>query len=195
MMGRWFQRFTDGRISHIHVASENLRMICSPSRLPQSLYRSKLMTLLTCSSGDRLAKLRIGSPVAWFPLVLLAFVGCQGDDLPELYPTTGRVLVDGEPAYGALVTFHSDQSQPLGTPKPFARADAEGHYELTTYSTADGIPAGVYQVTVIWPENPEARGPSPDRLSGKYADASSTPLEVTIDEGTTQLPDFQLERL
>jgi hypothetical protein len=124
---------------------------------------------------------------------MLSFAGCDGDDRPELYPLVGTVAVDGQPAHGAIVTLHSNQPQPFGAPKPFGRSDAEGRFQLTTYETSDGVPAGDYRVTVIWPENPEARGPSPDRLGGRYASAESTPLTVAISEGMTDLPPLELE--
>jgi hypothetical protein len=118
--------------------------------------------------------------------------GC-GNDRPELEAVSGRVLVDGTPADGAIVTLHAEKSQPLGTPKPFARSDATGNLTFTTYSTTDGVPAGEYRVTVIWPENPDARGPSPDRLTGRYARPSTTSLKVTIKDGMTELPAFKLQ--
>jgi len=133
------------------------------------------------------------SALAGLGFASLAVVSGCGDDRPDLYPISGRVTVDGTPARGAYVTLHPEKRQPLGTPKPFGRADAAGQFELTTYSTADGVPAGDYRVTVVWPENPDARGPSPDRLSGHYANPSGTSLSVTIQEGMTELAPFRLE--
>ncbi len=126
-------------------------------------------------------------------VLIISLVGCGDDDRPELFPLTGTVAVNGQPAHGAIVTLHSEKSQPLGTPKPFGRADAEGRFQLTTFETSDGVPAGDYRVTVIWPENPQARGPSPDRLSGRYASQESSPLTVAVSEGMTELPALELE--
>lgn len=133
----------------------------------------------------------------WLALVIAltsTLIGCEDDGRPELYPLTGKVWVGDQAAHGAVITLHSETDNPLGSPNPFGRVDAEGRYSLTTFSTSDGVPAGRFRVTVIWPENPEARGPSPDRLKGRYGDAATTPLEVTVEAGMTELPDFRLEK-
>ena len=128
----------------------------------------------------------------------LAFVSlssCQHKSYVEVavYPTSGTVRFKGEPAYGAYLTFHPDGDVGITKGnKPFGRAAKDGTFQVTTYDTNDGAPAGEYRVTVVWPEDPEARGPSPDRLKGKYADPQSTPLRATVEAGKTELPPLEL---
>jgi hypothetical protein len=112
----------------------------------------------------------------------------------SVYPTSGKVTVKTVPAVGAYVTFHpeGDVGMTKGN-KPFARADKDGAFQVTTYETHDGAPQGDYRVTVYWPENPDARGPSPDRLKGKYANPATTPLKATIDPKKVDLPAFELQ--
>jgi hypothetical protein len=112
----------------------------------------------------------------------------------SVYPTSGKVTVKAVPAVGAYVTFHpeGDVGMTKGN-KPFARVDKDGAFQVTTYDTNDGAPVGDYRVTVYWPENPDARGPSPDRLKGKYADPATTPLKATIDAKKLDLPAFELQ--
>lgn len=119
---------------------------------------------------------------------LFCAAGCTGGkDYVEVpvYQVSGALSVDGKPAHGAYLLFHpvGDVGLKKGN-KPFARVDEFGRFDVSTYETADGAPAGAYKVTVVWPENPDARGPSPDRLQGRYATPEKTTLQVSIDENT-----------
>ncbi|MBA2114927.1 hypothetical protein [Bremerella alba] len=111
----------------------------------------------------------------------------------EIYPTSGSVTVKGEPAYGAVVILHpqGDVGMTKGN-RVFAKVKEDGTFAMTTYITEDGAPAGEYLATVIWPLDPNARGPSPDRLRGKYATASQSDLTVMVEEGENQIPPWEL---
>lgn len=142
--------------------------------------------------------------------VLPIFVFCCAGTLPFLsacnshperepvYPVRGKVLVHGKPAAGAWVAFHRiaelTNRQAL---KPRAQTDKSGEFQLSTYDSKDGAPAGDYAVTVYWPGPlPKGSSPSdlgPDRLSGRYASATQTELRVTIKEGENQLKAFDLK--
>ncbi|WP_339907372.1 hypothetical protein [Symmachiella dynata] len=129
--------------------------------------------------------------------ILVLLGGCSGEkeyvETP-VFPVSGNVTVRGEPAYGAYVLLHpvGDVGLTKGN-KPFARVGEDGVFNVTTYDTSDGAPAGEYKVTVIWPENPEARGPSPDRLRGRYATPDKSVLKVTVEESNPKLPTWELE--
>jgi len=135
--------------------------------------------------------------------VLLCLAGtvtlasCSDKEYVEVpvYPASGTLTVEGEPAYGAYVTFHpvDDVGMTKGN-RPFTRVSEDGTFTVTTYDTGDGLPKGNYNVTVTWPEDPEARGPSPDRLNGRYADPESSGLGVTIDEGGNEALGWDLDR-
>jgi hypothetical protein len=124
-------------------------------------------------------------------------VSCSDKDYAEVpvYPASGTLTVEGEPAYGAYVTFHpvDDVGMTKGN-RPFSRVSEGGTFTVTTYDTGDGLPEGKYDVTVTWPEDPEARGPSPDRLDGQYADPKSSGLQVTIDKDGNESLGWDLER-
>jgi len=132
---------------------------------------------------------------AFVSLVLCSLTGCADKAYQEVpvYPVEGRLTVAGAPAQGAYVAFHptGDVGMTKGN-KPFARVDREGNFRLTTYEQEDGAPAGNYRVSVFWPENPEARGPSPDRLEGRYSESKS-PLTVTIEPAPNALPAWDLQ--
>lgn len=123
--------------------------------------------------------------------------GCgRSQDYQEtpVYPTSGIVTVNGEPAAGAYILFYPDGDVGLTKGnKPFARVQDDGLFEVTTYNTADGAPAGNYRVTIIWPEDPDARGSSPDRLQGRYSRLGDSGLTATVLEPNTVLPPWELE--
>lgn len=100
---------------------------------------------------------------------------------PALYPVHGKVFVDDQPATGALVVFNpADAAGPL---RPYGQVDQAGAFSLSSYNLNDGAPAGEYVVTVQWRRrraNPfESDGP--DKLNGRYTDASKSDLKVRIE--------------
>lgn len=109
----------------------------------------------------------------------------------DVFPVSGSVSVDGKPAAGVVIVFHpqTDTGMTKGN-KPFTTSGEDGTFEVTTYTTGDGAPIGEYIVTFIWPENP--RGPSQDRLKGRYAKPELSQITVTVQEGENQLPNWNL---
>jgi hypothetical protein len=137
-----------------------------------------------------------------FLLGAVALAGCGSDRL-ALYDVTGKVLVDGQPAEGAIIIFYPvDASEQLAALRPAGKATASGDFELTTYEPADGAPAGQFKVLVKWPSptpnadprdaRPGAANKGPDRLKGKYYNIDSTPLAATIEEQSNELAPFEL---
>jgi hypothetical protein len=108
------------------------------------------------------------------------------------------VLVDGQPAKGALVAFH-----PVGGAanaiRPVGHVDEQGLFRLTSYKQGDGAPAGEYQVTVTWfLATPSGASGDDDsvavnRLPGRYASAGTSQLRGTVARGTNELPAFELQ--
>jgi hypothetical protein len=126
-------------------------------------------------------------------------VGCSGipGRLP-VYPVSGTVLVNDQPAAGAIVFFHpaADPANPRGL-RPIATTGDDGTFRLTSYLRNDGAPIGEYVVTVTWPApraaGPEDEGtPSGDRLKGAYATPAVSKLRATIVAGKNQLEPFRL---
>lgn len=123
-------------------------------------------------------------------------LGCEHDDFAEVpvHPVTGTLKVKGEPAYGAYIVFHptDDVGMTKGN-KPFARVKDDGTFIITTYLSDDGAPVGDFNVSVIWPENPESRGPSPDRLKGRYAKPEESGFQAHIESSTEELPAWDIK--
>jgi hypothetical protein len=109
----------------------------------------------------------------------------------------GQLLVKGQPAAGALVIL---QPQGGGNPQewaagfPRAQVAADGSFDVETYGEKDGAPAGDYVVLVSWtsvdPQNEEAS--TPDRLGGRYSDASTSPLRAKVESRPTELAPIKL---
>ena len=79
----------------------------------------------------------------------------------------------------------------------FAMVDADGSYRPSTYTEHDGVPAGRYAVTVIWPKVAMKLGEEvvgPDQLDGKYSNKDKPVQTVTVKEGENQFPPFELKR-
>jgi hypothetical protein len=132
---------------------------------------------------------------------LLVAPGC-GDDKIKRYPVSGTVLVDGQPAEGALVFFCPVSPNPeLDNLRPAGKTDASGEFNLTTIEEGDGAPAGQYKVLAKWPkpmpvvdDGRDGRGAplGPDRLKNKYYNLDTTPLAATIEEQSNELQPFEL---
>lgn len=128
--------------------------------------------------------------------VAIAIVGCSGRpaNRPATYPVSGIVQFSGSPVAGATVGFQSKQPQGRSAS---GITDAQGRYELTTFSRGDGAPPGDYGVIVLkYKETAAASGgeyrpvqgpePPPEHeLPPKYAAAATSGLEATV--GTTAL--------
>lgn len=134
--------------------------------------------------------------------------GCSDDGRLETYPVLGQVIVNGEPAAGCTVTYVPRESKLRGLIMPGGKTDEEGRFELTTYESKDGAPAGQYDVTLRWPATqwpgraaamqrsadpvPPRR---PDLLMGQFRSPEKSPITVTVTEGTNELEPFRLDNV
>jgi hypothetical protein len=133
----------------------------------------------------------------WGVCCCLILTSCsKGPDYGLLAPcpTTGQVLVKGQPVPGMQVTFlhtanwgiEKDFLQPRGV------TDKDGRFVLTTYTQDDGAPAGEYKVTLVLPVA-EVRGmQSGNRLPSIYEKAATTPLKTEVVKGKNELAPFDL---
>ncbi len=138
----------------------------------------------------RLPGLRSLGHVLTGSLSLLA-ASC-GQSGPELYPVTGKVLFNGQPAEGATVVLHP--SDPAA-PKPSGTAGADGSFALRTYPHGDGAPAGDYKVAVTWyPPNARELETPKNKLPGRYGEPARSGLTATVAAGPTHLEPFKLTK-
>jgi hypothetical protein len=127
--------------------------------------------------------------------------GCSDARLKDALPVhkvRGQLTYQGKPMAGAIVTYFPAGTDKFPSVTPTATADDKGRYQLTTYFTGDGAPAGDYVVTVYWPQagvkpppgDPDPP-PPPDRLKKVYADAKTTKLRAAVRAQENSI-DFQL---
>jgi len=133
--------------------------------------------------------------------MVAAFAGCSdgsGSKSP-VFPVKGSVKFEGEPAAGAFVVFHPKAPAKPGeeAARSTAQVQADGTFEVTTSSQADGAPAGDYAVTVLWTK-PIKQGndtvAGPNVIPPSYGSPDTTPLKVTIKDAPNQLEPFTITR-
>jgi hypothetical protein len=117
-------------------------------------------------------------------------------DRKPVFPVHGKLLVNDEPAPGALVVLHP-LDNPMLSERPRGSVAADGTFELTTYDGKDGAPPGNYSVTVEW-RVPVDRGegplPGPNQLPQQYASPGTSDLRATVSEGTNELSPITIRR-
>jgi predicted phosphodiesterase len=110
------------------------------------------------------------------------------------YPTAGKILLDGQPLAGATVAFHLlNPDTKRFTYVCDGLTDANGRFQVSTYSKNDGCPAGEYVVTVVKTGRGYSDGEVPEKslIPERYQTPQSSPLKVTIKEGTNDV-NFEL---
>jgi hypothetical protein len=122
-------------------------------------------------------------------IVLLA--GCSGANEERLptYPVSGQVFVNGLPAAGAVVQLYGKDDPKLEGLCPHAIVGVDGSFQLTTYKTGDGAPAGTYALTIKWPTPPlpGKDHDGPDRFGGRYSDPRKPVCQMEIVQGENDL--------
>ena len=133
----------------------------------------------------------------WVVALSLFIAGCrEPDEGPPIYPVTGRLLVDGEPAARAEVAFHRLGQPTPGLIPPFAVSEPDGTFRPSTNLSHDGAPAGDYALTVVWRKYRTVQGEDvagEDQLSGRYSLPGKSGLKVTIHPGDNVLPPLELK--
>jgi predicted small lipoprotein YifL len=129
-----------------------------------------------------------------FALALaLAAAGC-GSKGPELYPVSGKVLVNNKPAEHATVVLHPVNGSP-DLPKPRGTVGPDGSFALTTHSAGDGAPPGEYRVTVeLWLSSGKGDEGPTSRLPAKYAKPERSGLTASVGHGPTELKSIEIKR-
>ncbi len=104
------------------------------------------------------------------------------------FPVQGRIMFDGKPVAGAVVTLHSEVRGTRGRPDGWT--DQNGNFAVSTYRANDGAPAGDYIVTVVWRKRNDDGTLGPNQLPESYSDEKTTPLRLAVREGSNQ---FEME--
>jgi len=158
------------------------------------------------------------------PILALSLASC-GDRGEGLAPVTGKVVVNGQPAAGAVLSFHrrAGEAPPPQAAKdliPSAVVQDNGSFTVETYPLGYGAAPGKYAILVQWPEEKDPaqsqRGGkpkvatiqgkkvvmtkhdkheplAPDRLKGRYSDATKPLLQAEITVGTNDVGSLELD--
>lgn len=124
-------------------------------------------------------------------IIVPVLVGCTRTEYPNnTYPVSGRVQTsDGTPASDVRVTLHSSTLIAEGDPfRPSGITGDDGTFQLTTYETDDGAPAGSYAMTFRWAKPQKTLlDPIPkDRLRNQFARPTEKSLTCDIIESESQ---------
>ncbi len=124
---------------------------------------------------------------------------CAGCGSNGLYPVSGKVLCNGEPAVGATVTFlRKDATNRFEDLIPQGVVGQDGTFSLAG-PTGPGAAPGEYVVLVEWKEGAgKALGRSPglnapDRLQHRYLDPNNPLLTATVEPKPNQLAPFEVK--
>lgn len=128
-------------------------------------------------------------------LSLVCGTGCGHRDrgnLPDVYPVTGTVTMDGKPVADAVLSFQLMD----GTRGAIGQTDSQGRYTLTTFHSEDGAVPGEYRISVMKfstppPDYPVRKSEDDENyidfvpknlLPKKYSDAQKSGLTATVDK-------------
>lgn len=134
-----------------------------------------------------------------FAVVPLIAASCSSESAGRVpvFPVRGECFVNGEPAERAIVIFHPISASEPKTTNPNGRVQADGSFQLTTYESGDGAPAGDYAVTIFWPEPPKSPiahpDMGPDRLKNRYMNPGTSKIHITVKEGENLLHPIRLD--
>ena len=118
--------------------------------------------------------------------------GCSKKEEPFRKQTSGvsgQVIVDGVPVPAEnpmKVDCHNvagmDQEHPTISS---ALTREDGKFEISTYESGDGLPAGEYVLTFMWGKMNLIAGTytGPDKLKGKYNNPDKSQFKISVKEG------------
>jgi hypothetical protein len=133
----------------------------------------------------------------WSALVIAiafgAMQGCSGgsEDRPELFPVKGAAKYNGQSMTGGCVSLVPVTHDSRVKIPPFGLVDEDGVFQITTYETGDGAPAGDYSVTVSWSDD-DVDSPS-DLFKGRYRNPKKPVAKFTVKEGANEIPLIDLK--
>jgi len=123
----------------------------------------------------------------------LCCVGCGRKDVRvPTFATQGRVIAaDGTPVSHALVVLHPLENT-ASAPRSRGTTDSEGQFQLTTYDTHDGAPAGQFAVTVEQWIRDDPNLPPRNHLPISFAKTESSGIRISIAPTENQLGPIQI---
>lgn len=130
--------------------------------------------------------------------VSLLLSGCDGlsprdrvtrevENPTQVYPVSGRILVDGGPIAELIVRLIPASAKEADASHPKAFTDAGGEFAFSTYLQGDGVPPDSYRLVV---ERLTRQGPTmwvgPDKLNNLYNHLNEPAATITVDKNRPQ---------
>lgn len=114
---------------------------------------------------------------------MLAALGCNSENLPNLGKVTGKITFDGKPLNNAIVEF--DRVDASVAPA-FGKTDTEGKYELYYSRAAKGATVGEHKVLVTaFADAGESGKATKEFVPAKYNVMSE--LKATVKRGANEI--------
>jgi hypothetical protein len=115
----------------------------------------------------------------------------------NLYPVSGKVLYNGQPAANAAVFLRRQDVDPLSQQAIMGIVGEDGSFRLVCDSFGEGAPPGQYDVLIEWRQDRKrirtgSTKLAQDRLKGRYADSKHPRFQVTIKAERNELAPFEL---
>lgn len=118
-------------------------------------------------------------------LALCCVSGC-GDATPKTYRIPGRLVYeDGKPVPGATIVLQTTHDGKRVVAR--GQVNADGTFELTTFTDKDGVVEGEHDVTIVPLPATDGATPSKPVVAAKYSNADSSGLKVTVKPDATEI--------
>jgi hypothetical protein len=121
---------------------------------------------------------------------LYSLSGCGGAEEPftkETFPVKGKITVDGTPPDSPIQIMCHPQGQIDTTHPTISKSETTdgGNFEISTYTSGDGMPEGEYALTFVWQKfNTFSRGfQGPDKLKKRYSDPKKSEITFSVKPG------------
>jgi hypothetical protein len=129
----------------------------------------------------------------WLFMLMATVIGCGGGEKRvQTFKSSGKVVKsDGSPVPYALVVLH-----PVGgnsdAPRSRGTTDEQGIFQLSTYDTNDGAPAGQFSVTIEQWLRDDPNKPATNHLPPSLSTAETSGFQVSITSGENQINPFEI---
>lgn len=104
----------------------------------------------------------------------------------RVYPISGSVLVNGQPAAGAHIVLHPQGHQLPAGVVATATVGPDGAFQIGTFRQGDGAPAGEYVATISWNKLVNGQAGA-NVIPAQFATAKLSPVKVAVSSGKVQL--------
>lgn len=134
--------------------------------------------------------MKLLNPLALSFLVITLLSACGSAEVPyskETFPVKGKISIDGKPP-GSPVQVMCHPKDEIDNEHPTVSGSTtadDGSFEISTYTSGDGMPEGNYALTFTWQKfNAFSRSyGGPDKLKKRYSKPEKSEITFTVEPG------------